>query len=272
MSLCALLMVALLVHDAAGSFRPQARSSIAGGKDASVGQWPWMAYLTIIRGQRETYCGGTLISDEWVLTAAHCLEDLSLEESSVKLGMLKLEGPSEYVLGISDHAIHPDYEKQHTAYLNDIALVKLSKTVNFSSLVDPIALAGRQDKFGLRSECWITGWGFVAEDEPLAGNQPLQQAKVSIVNWNTCKNVFPGLTSDMVCAVDRKGKQGACKGDSGGPLVCSTAKGFVQVGIVSFGHSGCGNSNFPGVYTEVAHYIQFINEEINFKIESFFEA
>ncbi|XP_062339611.1 tryptase-like [Osmerus eperlanus] len=263
MSLWALLLVSLLVHDAAGYFRNRAQSSIMGGEDAPVGHWPWMAQLTIYNGlDRKNYCGGTLISDEWVLTAAHCLddEDLNLGGSSVRLGLLSLEGPSEYDLGISYTVSHPDYEEEYSLLLHDIALVKLSVKVTFTSSVAPVHLLGLQETFAQHSECWITGWGHVANNEPLDGKRTLQQAKVPIVKQSACKDAFPGVTSDMLCAGDLKHL--ACLGDSGGPLVCGTAQGrFVQVGIVSFGPSECG---FPGVYTRVDKYTQFIKETIHF--------
>ncbi|KAM9541519.1 tryptase-2-like isoform 4-T4 [Salvelinus alpinus] len=218
-----LLSVILLVQDAAESFVPQARSSIVGGKDAQKGSWPWIAYLLITDDTGFFSCGGSLLTEEWVLTAAHCVDP------------------------------HPQYKKQHLALLHDIALVKLSKKVTFSSLVKPVTLPKPGDAFRPLRNCWIAGWGNVGNNVELSGNRTLQELELPIVKRSTCKQKFSGFT----------GGKDSCQGDSGGPLVCRSSGEFVQVGIMSFGDTnGCALEGFPGFYTRVARYMDFIQAAI----------
>ncbi|XP_031682935.1 tryptase-2-like [Oncorhynchus kisutch] len=226
-----LLSVILLVQDAAESFVPQARSSIVGGKDAQKGRWPWIVYLLITDDTGFFSCGGSLLTEEWVLTAAHCVDP------------------------------HPQY--QRLAQLHNIALVKMSEKVSFSSLVKPMPLPKPSDAFRPRLKCFVAGWGEVGNNVELSGNRTLQELELSIVKKSTCKKDFPGLTDNMLCAGSMKEGKYSCQGDSGGPLICRSSGVLVQVGIVSFGHiNGCALKDFPVVYTRVIPYMDFIRETI----------
>ncbi|KAM9541516.1 tryptase-2-like isoform 1-T1 [Salvelinus alpinus] len=251
-----LLSVILLVQDAAESFVPQARSSIVGGKDAQKGSWPWIAYLLITDDTGFFSCGGSLLTEEWVLTAAHCVDpnDNPIPyRSYIRLGTHSLNEPSVFYRSISRIVSHPQYKKQHLALLHDIALVKLSKKVTFSSLVKPVTLPKPGDAFRPLRNCWIAGWGNVGNNVELSGNRTLQELELPIVKRSTCKQKFSGFT----------GGKDSCQGDSGGPLVCRSSGEFVQVGIMSFGDTnGCALEGFPGFYTRVARYMDFIQAAI----------
>uniref|UniRef100_A0A8C7QH75 trypsin n=1 Tax=Oncorhynchus mykiss TaxID=8022 RepID=A0A8C7QH75_ONCMY len=258
-----LLSVILLVQDAAESFVPQARSSIAGGKDAQKGSWPWIVYLLITDNTGSFSCGGSLLTEEWVLTAAHCVDpnDNPIPDNSfIRLGTHSLNEPSVFYRTISRIVSHPQY--QPFDLLHDIALVKMREKVSFSSLVKPMSLPKPSDNFGPGSKCFVAGWGDVGNNVELSGNRTLQELKLPIVKQSTCKKKFPGLTVNMLCAGSIKGKD-SCLGDSGGPLVCPSSGVLVQVGIVSFGDiKGCALKGFPGVYTRVKRYMDFISETI----------
>ncbi|XP_067112211.1 tryptase-2-like [Osmerus mordax] len=265
MTLWGLLAVSLLLHDATarstGFVSPGVRSSIVGGEDAPEGRWPWMVYLALTNGYDSWSCGGSVLNEEWVLTAAHCVDPSPLLNLSfARLGTHALTGASKFYRGISRVSSHTNYDVNRNEY--DIALVKLDKKVTYSSQVSPVALPAEDDFFNLKSECWVTGWGNVHEGIPLQDPQILQQLQVPLIKDNLCKHAYPEFVPTMLCAGFIEGEKDSCQGDSGGPLVCRSAERFVQVGIVSFGQ-GCAQNGFPGVYTRVAKYLDFINETIH---------
>ncbi|XP_071027549.1 tryptase-2-like [Oncorhynchus clarkii lewisi] len=261
-----LLSVILLVQDAAESFVPQARSSIAGGKDAQKGSWPWIVYLLITDNTGSFRCGGSLLTEEWVLTAAHCVDpnDNPIpDRSSIILETHSLNEPSVLYRSISRIVSHPQYQKQRFALLHDIALVKMREKVSFSSLVKNMSLPKPSEVFGTWSKCFVAGWGNVGNNGKLSGNWTLQELKVTISKRRTCKKKIPAFTDNMLCASSMEGRKGSCQGDSGGPLVCRSSGEIVQVGIMSFGNTnGCALKGFPGVYTRVKCYMDFISETI----------
>ncbi|XP_076153542.1 serine protease 27-like [Alosa pseudoharengus] len=256
------LCVTLLLSTATGLPRLNSRSSIVGGEDAAPGQWPWMVYLETTNRMHTRSCGGSLINTQWVLTAAHCVDSNNYRLKPVVVGRLKLSETDGKIYSVRRFVIHPDYRRNVGGPPNDIALVQLDELVYFSTLVMPVALPTPWDVFNARSECWVTGWGKVAEDTRLQGNKTLQQLKLPLVNDNTCRKVYPGTTDKQLCAGYMRGGKDSCQGDSGGPLVCNSVSGkFVQVGVVSFGH-GCARRGYPGVYTRVISYTKFIQDTI----------
>ncbi|XP_041939904.1 serine protease 27-like [Alosa sapidissima] len=241
--------------------------SIVGGRDAHRGAWPWMVHLGMHSKHDKTICGGSLVSDQWVLSASSCLKEfIDLERWFAWVGELSLREPSGRLVKLKRVVQHSDYrwdETNHSLY-NDIALVQLQEAVSFSDTVKPVILPSPRDVFSPDTECWVTGWGDVAEGTPLGGKQTLQEVQVSLVDDATCRRIYPETTDRMLCAGDPRGGKDSCQSDSGAPLVCVLAgeeRRFVQVGIVSFGQ-GCARVGLPGVYTHVLSYTQFIRDII----------
>ncbi|KAJ7990034.1 hypothetical protein DPEC_G00310670 [Dallia pectoralis] len=274
MGFLSLLGGVLLVFVATGSSVPQTRSSIVGGENASKGSWPWMAYLMISNSSITWLCGGSIINENWVLTAAHCVDpedNVIAEQSYVHLGvhsMLELNDPDVVVRTMSNIVVHPEYESLSWGVLNDIALVKLNHSACLSHLIMPVQLPGPEDIWNHESECWLTGWGDIDIGEPLSGREILQQVKVPLIRQCACLEAYPLLNSGMICAGFWEGGKDTCQGDSGGPLVCLSGGRFIQVGVTSFGN-GCALEGFPGVYARVVRYMDFILESINPNIETF---
>ncbi|XP_074511107.1 tryptase-2-like [Sebastes fasciatus] len=263
MAFSTLLTVLVLIHNTGGLLGAEVRSSIIGGQDAPKGRWPGMVHLNLTDGKGVKWrCGGTILNSQWVLTAANCWEREPAplwRRSFVAVGLDKLQKAGSRYMEISTVMSNPDYNR--VTYINDIALVKLKKTVRFEKNVAPVSL-DRADTFGPSSECWIVGWGYKGTNDPLPDPETLQELKISIIPHSVCKAKYPALTSDQLCAggVEAGGKD-ACQGDYGGPLMCRAADGGeVQVGIMSYGSpAGCGLPGRPGVYTKVFKYLSFID-------------
>uniref|UniRef100_A0A3Q0S318 Peptidase S1 domain-containing protein n=1 Tax=Amphilophus citrinellus TaxID=61819 RepID=A0A3Q0S318_AMPCI len=266
MAFCKLLLTALVLLHNSGMLGGEIKSSIIGGADAPKGKWPWMVSLNMTTSDKlkKWRCGGTIVSKDWILTAAHCLDNNpSHHRSFVVVGARDLHKGAERYMQVTHFVPHPDYKALgNGVYINDIALIKLKKTIDFSKDVNKVSLPSDNDAFGPSSECWITGWGYVKSNVPLPDPETLQEAKISIMDQTACKNVYSQLTSEMLCAGGSNGGKDACNGDYGGPLVCRKGTEFVQVGVMSYGsRNGCGLR--PGVYTQVSKYLTFINYYIH---------
>ena len=246
-------------------------SRIVGGKRVNYGSHPWMANIyTIDQMIDGTYinqlCGGSVISKNWVLTAAHCLLDLETDELLVSAGDHKLGRKDKYEQRrmITKVILHEEYEISSDH--NDIALLKVDKPFIFNNNVKPVCLPKSGigiDKFK-DSKCDILGWGHTTKRKR---SPELRIASVKIMSQKTCSNYFEELlTSSMFCAGYHKGGIDACQGDSGGPMICQTNR-KVQRGITSWG-DGCAQAKKPGVYTDVSLFIKWIAEKTEIRLVS----
>ncbi|XP_031204396.1 transmembrane protease serine 6 isoform X1 [Mastomys coucha] len=234
-------------------------SRIVGGVVSSEGEWPWQASLQI-RGRH--ICGGALIADRWVITAAHCFQEDSMASPrlwTVFLGKMRQNSrwPGEVSFKVSRLFLHPYHEEDSHDY--DVALLQLDHPVVYSATVRPVCLPARSHFFEPGQHCWITGWGAQREGGP--GSSTLQKVDVQLVPQDLCSEAYRyQVTPRMLCAGYRKGKKDACQGDSGGPLVCKEPSGrWFLAGLVSWG-LGCGRPNFFGVYTRVTRVINWIQQ------------
>ncbi|XP_066486488.1 LOW QUALITY PROTEIN: serine protease 53, partial [Tiliqua scincoides] len=251
-----------------GSPRPVPR--ISGGLSARRGEWPWQVSVQY----RDSHiCGGSLISDLWIVTAAHCfseIDDYRLSKWSVVLGRLKLKGRQVQGLerNVTEIILHPDYTDFKKG--KDIALVRLSKPVSFSNDILPICLPFTDHRFAFGTQCWISGWGDISSNASLPDPMPLQEMSVDLLTADTCnciysnlrdrKTVHPALPG-MICALTPDSKRGPCKGDSGGPLVCLENGRWFQAGLMSFS-MGCGRFIGPIILTEIQAYTEWIQEHV----------
>ncbi|XP_039979769.1 tryptase-2-like isoform X2 [Xiphias gladius] len=275
MAFCKLLTVLVLIHNTGGEkglHGAEMRSSIVGGNNAAKGRWPWMVHLNITSDSKIKWrCGGTILNEYWVLTAARCWDSRrnpDYRRSMVWVGAYQLRKGAVRYMGIKNVITHSRFQAVSSGFINDIALIHLKKKLIFSDEVQPVSLPSVNNNFGPSSECWITGWGNLGK-VPLQDPETLQELKIPILSEKDCKRWYSEITPDMMCAGYINGGKDACDGDYGGPLVCRTAGGFIQAGIMSNGNpDGCGLPGRPGIYTQVSKHLRFINDHIHQREEA----
>ncbi|XP_020501673.2 chymotrypsin-C [Labrus bergylta] len=242
---------------------PPVVTRVVGGEDVRPSSWPWQISLQYNRqGEWRHTCGGTLISDQWVLTAAHCIS--TGREYRVAMGKHNLVETEEAAvfMGTANIIVH---EKWNPLFIrNDIALIKLESPVTFSDSIMAACLPAAGVILPHNEPCYVTGWGRLYTGGPIA--DILQQALLSVVDFATCsKSDWWGfqVKDTMVCA-GGDGVVSGCNGDSGGPLNCQNSNGSWEVhGIVSFG-SGlkCNLFKKPTVFTQVSSYADWISSKM----------
>ncbi|XP_054905471.1 chymotrypsin-like elastase family member 2A isoform X1 [Poeciliopsis prolifica] len=259
-----LLVLAVVVAGAYGcgfpTFPPFLNRVVA-GEDVRPHSWPWQVSLqSNSRGRWSHVCGGTLISQEWVLTAAHCINEV--DDYRVELGKHSLKATEEGSVARSAAKIitHEDYNILLSR--NDIALIKLSSPVALSDTITPACLPDRDVVLPHGTPCLVTGWGRLSTNGP--ASDILQQAFLPVVGHDVCSqpdwwNVL--ATEKMVCA-GGDGITAGCNGDSGGPLNCPNPDGSWDVhGVVSFGSGeGCNVLQKPTVFTQISSYVWWIKQ------------
>ncbi|XP_069509536.1 transmembrane protease serine 12-like [Ambystoma mexicanum] len=243
-------------------------SRIVGGQDAMPGAWPWqvsLQYMSLYRGFRHT-CGGTIINNNWVMSAAHCFlqrRDIPRWRAVAGLHNIIFPSKSTEIRRIEYVTVHRYYSERSMD--NDIALLKLAAFLPYGDHIQPICIPYNiQLNMTSSTQCFVTGWGTTSQGGALA--ILLQEAQVNIIPSSLCNTpewYNDIVSSNMICAGYEGGGIDACQGDSGGPFVCYIPeyRRFYQFGITSFGY-GCGKWHFPGVYTRVENYKNWIQNNL----------
>ncbi|XP_077303190.1 serine protease 33-like [Lithobates pipiens] len=248
---------------------PLVSSRIVGGTDALDGQWPWQVAVLGETADGEYLCGGSLISPEWVMTAAHCINHpIQVSKYKVYLGVHQLGVISSHTVVANVSFIVANGNYIDTTSPGDIALLQLDAPITYTEYIMPICLPSSTTTFPCGTECWVTGWGSRHYGGSVVFYETLQEVMVPLIDLNTCQAMqeSAGSTShiqyDQICAGYKDGGKDSCQGDSGGPLVCKVQGIWYQVGVVSWG-MGCAEPNFPGVYTLVTAHQAWISTHLN---------
>nr|XP_050846997.1 coagulation factor VII isoform X1 [Vespula vulgaris]XP_050846998.1 coagulation factor VII isoform X1 [Vespula vulgaris]XP_050846999.1 coagulation factor VII isoform X1 [Vespula vulgaris] len=229
---------------------------IIGGRPVVPGAWPWQ--VAVLNKFHEAFCGGTLVSPKWVLTAAHCIR----KRLYVRIGEhdLTVKEGTELELRVDSVVIHPEYDADTVD--NDVAMLRLPVNLTPSPSRGIACLPAPKQLLPTNQLCTILGWGKSRVTDDF-GTDILHEAKIPIVSPETCRQVYVdySITDNMFCAGYRRGKMDSCAGDSGGPLLCRDPRkpdhSWTIFGITSFGE-GCGKRGKFGIYAKLPNYVRWI--------------
>ncbi|KAM9854285.1 ovochymase-2 [Aulostomus maculatus] len=252
----------------------------------------WFCSQVSLRNKASHFCGGAILTDRWIMTAAHCFASVSkvfLSGVTVVVGEYdqSVDDEEEQVVLIKSVLVHEKYQPS-SPMTNDIALVELDQLIHLGTLVQPICLPLPDESSPLETSCIVGGWGRMKE----RGHLPaiLREVQLDLVHPAKCKYVLQTIKNAMVnqalvqtgaamtvlCAGPETGGRDACQGDSGGPLVCPARPGighWEALGITSWG-KGCGRSwgnnnsrtssrrGSPGVFTNVRLLLPWIKYKL----------
>ncbi|CAH1283065.1 unnamed protein product [Diabrotica balteata] len=259
-------------------------NKIRHGQDADLNEFPWMALLSYrTRRGPDFKCGGTIINNRYILTAAHCISNLDTPLLGVRVGeyntrtrrdcVIAIDGSEKCIkdpvqdLAIEEIIPHPQFNA--TIISNDIGLLRVAKINLDVESARPVCLPLGEHRTDEFTRVTVTGWG-VTDTQTGATSDILQKVDLPVVDLDHCRNVYKNqsrarITYKQVCA-GGKNNQDSCPGDSGGPLhvarVIDNSARYIQHGVVSFGPRECGLEGYPGVYTRVAYYMDWILDNI----------
>ena len=261
---------------------------IVGGTAAPDGKYPWQVRLYSSDDDAVGFCGGSIIDEKWILTAAHCL----LDTDAVVVGYGSNDRTKTTKIESEKIIVHPGYIAGEKA---DVALVKLKKPIPDAKAIAYADAAQDQALLPDGANVVVTGWGAIWDfqafqnaidvmagrrtvserkllsDEELQAPLKLHEVDIQVIDPTECKAVYKSLQvpafaigDTEICATGLAGGKDSCFGDSGGPLVVAADndRGYAQVGIVSWGPQ-CGNPLYPGVYTRVSSFSKWIKDNMS---------
>merc|ERR1712218_741812 len=238
---------------------------IVGGHEAAHHEWPWQVALFI---DNAWFCGGALISENYVMTAAHCADGASYFD--IMAGAHNVRASSEpHRVEITSYNgwAHPNWD--HNTLANDIALIELPSPMSFNDYIRPSCMPMAGDTADVGETVTCTGWG--KPSDSAGGISPVLRMVEDrpIISNSDCNAIYGIVGAGVVC-IDTTGGKGTCNGDSGGPLnmkssMKNSAAGdkWKQVGVVSFGASAGCEVGYPAGFTRTEYYLDWICSETN---------
>ncbi|XP_055610864.1 brachyurin-like [Uranotaenia lowii] len=230
-------------------------SRIVNGVPAQPNQFPYQVVMIIYMANGAALCGGSILSNQWILTAGHCVE--GAKRFLIILGTTKLfdrSDPSRVEINATEFIRHEKYNPN--TIVNDIAVIKLPSPITFTDSIKPVSIQ-RKSTIIAGKKAIVSGFGITKDNGNVS--EVLNYATMKVLLNAECSLFYPTLVkATNVCA---RGYllESACHGDSGGPLVLESTK--EQIGLVSFGHGlGC-EKGLPVVYTLISAYSSWINQK-----------
>jgi len=232
---------------------------IVNGTETDKNEFPWHVMLWM-SSVPVPNCGGSILSNQTILTAAHCVATWGIEDITVVVGEhdWKIEGDGEKRMSVCDKVIHPNY-RSRSAWDYDFAILTLCEEIIFTKEIAPVCPPSFPESDYADVSAIVMGWGALYELGPPPDE--LMEVEVATITNRQCIGAYPpgNITDSMICAgaLDKD----SCQGDSGGPLVTNEGGYYSQIGVVSWG-IGCARPDYPGVYGRVTSAARLIQDNI----------
>ncbi|XP_059476940.1 trypsin-1-like isoform X1 [Neocloeon triangulifer] len=227
---------------------PRQREKVFGGVEVPAGEIPWQVSIQIYTGFH--WCGGSIINEKWVLTAAHCAQNWNINSLRVVAGTIQTDLPGS-VHTVSRIITHENYnEEMHS---NDIALWEITDSFVWDNQTSPVKLPIKNVETPAGTLLTVSGFTTVS-----ANPDPLRKVEIPVISKAACNESyvdFGGISADQICAGVPEQGLSSCQGDGGGPLFLP-AESEIR-GLVAWGYM-CGFQAQSGVYTEVSAYLDWI--------------
>lgn len=267
-----IILTIILVSISVFNLRAQDIQAITNGFPIEIQNVPYQVSIQN-KSNGNHFCGGSIINNKYVLTAAHCVNGTNVSDITLNVGFSIQNNPGNNLQSYNAKriVIHPDYNNATNDF--DVAIIEIDGTFSFNNFVQPIELISPQNLAPetIGNQVRVSGWGWTIPNRSCISNQ-LQALDVPIISNPEADGQLdisypnhPELTQRMLSTgavgMDR---QGACHGDSGGPLVFrQNGQNDIQIGIVSWGVPGCGGGeNSPSIYARLSQLVDWINSEI----------
>ncbi|KAI4465915.1 chymotrypsin-related [Holotrichia oblita] len=241
-------------------------SRIIDGQPAIVGQFPWQVAVFFQVGTGTFFCGGSILSNNWILTAAHCA--LGASQFTLYFGGITLDnfesGREQRVTTTA--IVHPGYSS--ATLNNDIALIRIDNPIQFNDRIQPISMPARGDVTGAGVTVTVSGWGRTSDTIPSISNI-LNYVSLTTISNAQCAAVYGSqvIISSTICAVGNP-HHSTCNGDSGGPLIDVSGGSLRQVGVVSFVSSAGCASGHPSGYVRTESFLDWIAQNTGLNVKA----
>ncbi|XP_012529670.2 chymotrypsin-2 [Monomorium pharaonis] len=251
MALRILCLLSFLIFSHAGVL-PLFDNRIVNGEDTKLGEIPYQVSLQTEYSSFH-FCGGSILNDNYVITAAHCVDDKDANDIKVVADTIDLNKPKSQHK-VTKIIVHEEYDSSNS-WINDIALLKVKIPFVISATVAYVSLLPKDYVVKANDIAVASGWGDIVENGP--STNKLQRVNILIADQESCRSIYKkegyNVYPTQICAYDPSVEKGICNGDSGGPL---TVNGKL-IGLVSWS-LGCAKIKYPAVYTRVVSYLDWI--------------
>ncbi|XP_034478126.1 trypsin-1 [Drosophila innubila] len=240
----------------------QQDGKIVNGTVAANGEFPYAVSLRRSKTGHHS-CGATLLNSRWLMTAAHCVRRAKPEDLNVQYGSNLIARNATQIAQVNAIHVHPEYDPKNK-HFNDIALLQLTESVSFNDAVQPVHLPDPLQQTLSNSSAVLAGWGLNATGGSV--QKQLMKVELQVFSDSECSDRHQvQLHSSQICAGVPEGGKGQCSGDSGGPLLIGGKErngSDTQIGIVSWSVKPCTRPPYPGVFTEVSAYVDWIVQTV----------